>query len=484
MPYNLRQRKEEVEEGMVGSGRGGINDVETKTGNERSGVNYGVQSRRVMFHYGLTPVKLVRSDGKVQRQTLDLPAYATPPRTSVPLALKRLIWEERYKRPASAMDTETQNAECDDEPNEEEEDGVAVVETDSRGLDPSPGRYQLRQRRTKVNMADNLEGSMSSDSRESPLGGRGRKRKRHSSTEARSSDLLSLAAFSPRVRRQVVFYDASKSFRGRGRGRPRKRGGHKKAVGRGGRAQVYTDDGDDESESVLRRSRRKQVTPRRLPNTLTEKLMAQVHFSPREETTQQQDANVAAQTVGRAPIDGDSHSAHNVRVSAHTTDGTGECGTVERGALRSQNYSSHTRHHRQPGYPSHTGDSSTHRVVDLADVVEPSQPNSQWDYVAVQTVAESATELDRHPRRDLGRRVFRRGAGGQVSDADSDHEQVSVVTYSSDEVALAPLNQRRWLSGGGGGDKLSVVSESSPGSSSPPLTQPALLSLDTFRRPL
>ena len=47
MPYNLRQRKEEVEEGMVGSGRGGINDVETKTGNERSGVNYGVQSRRV-----------------------------------------------------------------------------------------------------------------------------------------------------------------------------------------------------------------------------------------------------------------------------------------------------------------------------------------------------------------------------------------------------------------------------------------------------
>ena len=394
-----------------------------------------------MFHYGLTPVKLVRSDGKVQRQTLDLPAYATPPRTSVPLALRRLIWEERYKTPASTMDTETQNAECDDEPNEEEEDGVAVVETNSRGLDPSPGRYQLRQRRTKVNMADNLEGSISSDSRESPLGGRGRKRKRHSSTEARSSDLLSLAAFSPRVRRQVVFYDASKSFRGRGRGRPRKRGGHKKAVGRGGKAQVYTDDGDDESE---RRSRRKQVTPRRLPNTLTEKLMAQVHFSPREETTQQQDASVAAQTVGRAPIDGDSHSAHNVRVSAHTTDGTGECGTVERGVLRSQNYSSHTRHHRQPSYPSHTGDSSTHRVVDLADMVEPSQPNSQWDYVAVQTVAESATELDRHPRRDLGRRVFRRGAGGPVSDADSDHEQVSVVTYSSDEVALAPLNQRWW----------------------------------------
>ena len=31
-----------------------------------------------------------------------------------------------------------------------------------------------------------------------------------------------------------------------------------------------------------------------------------------------------------------------------------------------------------------------------------------------------------------------------MSDADSDHEQVSVVTYSSDEVALAPLNQRWW----------------------------------------
>ena len=59
----------------------------------------------------------------------------------------------------------------------------------------------------------------------------------------------------------------------------------------------------------------------------------------------------------------------------------------------------------------------------------------------------------------------------RVSEIESGDEGLSIVTYSSDEFALATEGQER--SQHGGGDKLSRVSESSTGSTSP-VAQPVL----------
>ena len=142
--------------------------------------------------------------------------------------------------------------------------------------------------------------------------------------------------------------------------------------------------------------------------------------------------------------DGDSSNTHSRHVVTHSSDSSSECEADVRNTHRTRTRKSHTRHLRQPSY-SRSAVTSGHRVVDLADnYTELSQPSSQWDYVAVQTVAANYTRGKERTTRIL-------------------KQEVTTSMHGSDEIAVAMMSPRSWCSGGGG-DKLSIVSESSTAS--------------------
>ena len=288
--------------------------------------------------------------------------------------------------------------------------------------------------------------------------------------------------------------------------------------GKRGRQKTKDSPGRIGSSSVRGRSKRKQVTPRRLSGNTREKLMSRVHFSQStsegERSTTTTTAAVTAATRGETSSGSSKQhdksitrsdkgspnrdtkcasSTHSRSVGTQSSDSSSECEMtpILRHLLRS---GSETPRQEQltRDTPTSTG-RSAHRVVDLTDSnVEQSQPTSQWDYVAVQSAAAAEAHSDEKeaktptlPRmKSPSTRDQPHSHRKRLSDVESDCEQVC----SSEELSLAtpPVRTRRAREqgggGGGGGDKLSVVSESSPGSSSPVQIQPALLSINNLRK--
>lgn len=252
-----------------------------------------------------------------------------------------------------------------------------------------------------------------------------------------------------------------------------------------------------------RKNKRKQVTPRRLVQTVNDRL---VSFLPDDHNTtsgahkQKHTTDTVNNKRASSPkmAGGSTRHHSDVQVFARAKDSSSECEATKEGVIRTQRHGTHTRHHHhKPPQPSSFGQ---YKVVDLADenTLEQSQPNTQWDYVAVQTVAESTVNMERARSTTLThaghkRKRQRSSSGWTASDMDmSDHEQVSVKTWSSEEVALAPHSHQQLVRNyAGGGDRPTVVFESSSpavvfesssGSSSPILIPPALLSLDVLKR--
>ena len=222
--------------------------------------------------------------------------------------------------------------------------------------------------------------------------------------------------------------------------------------------------GKESSKASLNRSRRKQSTPRKLLESPGQKLTSKVHFSQTSEDKEPlcgpSDSKTSTRRSSR-------RSTSQTVISSSSESNSSECETV---GFRAHSRRSRTRHLQQL---SDNTTMSSHRVVNLADPhVEQSQPNSQWDYVAVQTVA-AVQPSPAHPvSPTAGRRT--RFQCRITSDTDSDHEHVSLI---SDEVVLVTRDQQA----GSGGDRLSVVSESSRGSMSPSV-QPALQSIRSLRK--
>ena len=342
----------------------------------------------------------------------------------------------------------------------------------------------------------------------------------------------------PRRKRRVVFYGSEDSSQertssgGSGSGM-RMRGRKNKATLREvdkSKFSVNLREGDkgnnggggesgNNTSGAPRRNRRKQVTPRRLVN---DRLVLQVYL-PQGDNDNNNTTSATVEhkhtidnkgTTSGPNTDGLSTEHHScAHVLAHTTESSSECEAADDGVFRNLRHGSRARHHHhnpssmgnhKPRYfssparhkphspystayhhshpptrhrPRPLSSTGHHRVVDLADThaIEQSQPNSQWDYVAVQTIAEcvklrSRRSAHHNPRQHSG--GSRRGA----SDIEmSDREQMTCCS-SEEEVALATLVQ----TDGADDDKLSVVSETSPGSSSP--VTPALLSLHVLRK--
>ena len=277
-----------------------------------------------------------------------------------------------------------------------------------------------------------------------------------------------------------------------------------------------TDSGQT-TPSSPQRNRRKQITPRKW-RSVGQKLEASVHFSHANEQTathSKRNGGINTQhgcspgpvsdSKTRAPpapftstvtapasrgrlykdneVDSGSRSTYSLRVLTRSGNSSSECEGNERSTRRTPTRKRPTSKKQKspaaPPTPHLHSFTIRHRVVDLADsYTEFSQPGSQWDYVAVQTVA--ATDKAR-PAARASHKVPGAGGGGvgrslrreRGSEVGSDPEGTS----ASDEVALVSAGKDVRYSS----DKHSVVSESSTGSTSP-VTRPALKSIYSLRR--
>ena len=274
-------------------------------------------------------------------------------------------------------------------------------------------------------------------------------------------------------------------------------------------------DSDQTTSSWTQRNRRKQVTPRKW-RSVGQKLEASVHFSHANKQTathSKRDGGINTQhgcspgpvsdsktraspapftSTVTAPasrgrlykdneVDTGSRSTYSLRVLTRSGNSSSECEGNERSTRQTptRNRPTSKKQKSPDAPPTPHAFTIRHRVVDLADsYTEFSQPASQWDYVAVQTVA--ATDKAR-PATRASHTVPGAGGGGvgtslrreRASEVGSDPEGTS----ASDEVALASAGKDVRYSS----DKHSVVSESSTGSTSP-VTRPALKSIYSLRR--
>ena len=549
-------------------------------------ISYGIEGRSVMPQLGLIPVKV--SPGTVQFHTPAFHNSATnqQPRGGGVRLVSRRHTEMRNERCQGSANGVSGSTEPDYTARlrprhlkkEEKKERVAGL---GAGLEPPPtSRYQLRQMvggRTPVpdSEATTTSQSEAEEEKKVPRIVRRKRQRSASSQESvrasvdspewassygkqRKAENGSPPRHTPRPRRVVVFY-SSQETTGSGGG-SRRRSGGKKAIVEGNRRDeervswkevdtVNNDGGggeiDNTSEGSPRKSRRKQVTPRRLP--VNDSLLAHVLLQSDDDcytiSACEQVENTPSKGARGPNMEGGS-TEHQLgaHVLAQATGSSSECEATEDGVFRTRRQCSRTRcHHHHPYRPSHhkphphpssfthkphppfaahplpsshhSSSSTTHpnppshhshpsshhkshphsstghhTVVDLADqhMIEQSQPNSQWDYVAVQTVAENtkikSTALRHSAHHNQqpqhGSTRSRRPAGSETEM--SDHDHMSAVTYcSSEEVALAH-GHHHMAARGGGGDKLSVVAETSPGSSTP--VTPALLSLDVLGR--
>ena len=529
--------------------------------------SYGVEGRTVMLQLGLTPVKVVKSPDTVQRHT-------PLPRANAHLTLRKHAEMGNKRVGVSAGlsgSTDTPESKRTEyiarlrklDHRRDSEERVEVVEA---GLEPPTNRYQLRQRGDVVPDSDGSLCEAVEEEEEMAIQGNrtaGRKRKRWASDKGSAGERGDSPEWAlsrkeqatetgtpreghqePRHKRRVVFYGSGDSSQertssgGSGSGM-KKRGRKNKATLREvdkSKFSVNPREGDKRNNGggggsgnntggAPQRSRRKQVTPRRLVRMVNDRLVLQVYLPQGDNDND----NTSSATVeqkhtihnkGTTNMDGlSTEHRSGAHVLARTTESSSECEAADDGIFRNLRHGSRTRHHRhnpsmgnhkprdfsspsrhkphpssltKPHLPYSTAYhhphpptrhrlhplSSTghHRVVDLADThtIEQSQPNSQWDYVAVQTIAEY---VKTHSRRSAHHNPQQHSGGSRRGASDiemSDGQQM--MCCSSEEMALATLVHTDVADD----DKLSVVSETSPGSSSP--VTPALLSMDVLRK--
>ena len=432
--------------------------------------------------------------------------YATPPRLSVSLAPKKQ-WKRRLSNlPEEQLKQGLGQLHQQREIRDLQTKRVEVRVVDVGAVGPLKGRYPL----SNIHLLSRVAGGANkSDSTETQGTGTAmvtraaamrQKRKRMSSSpelsessnssvsEQRSTGSRAMAANrSPkqsarRPKRHVLFYESDDSSLEKSNSAKQPDAQQTNLQGKSAKIRLEQCSSGRQGESssdlgkASLRSRRKPGTPRKFG----QKLKTEVHFSQSDgdDTLCDNPSKTLSGSKTRAsPVshagrlrstavskgssrpnegkqeDGNSSNTHSRHVVTHSSDSSSECEADVRNTHRTRTRKSHTRHLRQPSY-SRNAVTSGHRVVDLADnYTELSQPSSQWDYVAVQTVAANYTRgKDRTTR---------------IPETGSDHE------HGSDEIAVAMMSRRSRCSGGGG-DKLSIVSESSTGSTSP-MMRPAFL---------
>ena len=385
------------------------NHCSKKTGSDISSGSGSASSNKMSrrAYHSLSPPNVIRSVAQ------NVSVYATPPRASVRLAQKRSgegkkvrLRNRTYRKPHIASQLEEQRGARSVRMRQANQVEVSSVGTD-RGVEPQETRYQLRQRGKHL-----CESEMTGPSEGEGIATvaplvRGMKRKRQSSEVSESSESCvqeqrsaskSRRSLSrkPRPKRQVIFYESTDSS---------VEGSDDASEQLG--AQWQTDERNEQSgsttDSSLRRSRRKQVTPQKLG----QKLESKVHFSKSSHDKGSPETVSAASKMSTPPVSvagrlqrtrfvrrsssprrkgtNNTRSQHTVTQSS---DSDNEHKTDEATPSRTRARTGHTRPLRQP---PHTSTSSC-RVINLADnCTEQSQPSSQWDYVAVQTVAAAAT---------------------------------------------------------------------------------------------
>ena len=423
-------------------------------------------------------------------RTDDLPAYVTPSRKSRRL---RQLQDSKKRRLSSnqrlmarlheqleTFDTQTKS--------EEMNPGIQAGGGSAKSLPAAERKissYHLKQR-GKLSHSSEATGTSETEDVRRNAGLRSRttaqqKRKRSESSDLSESTATSKATGSTlrrerRSKRCVKFHESPDSSLERDKGAvlgtPKKtttgacKVGHGDCNGGG-----VTDSGKSSSYG----RRRKQGNPQKHLRNPRQKMTSRVHFSQHQvgsDGSSQSDLVAkhrnATEERSKSPNESKrTNSSHLLRhVVIHSTDSSSEGEPSEGFVLGMQLRDRRTRHQAGPASPAH-------RVVDLAgNSVEQSQPSSQWDYVAVQTIAAAAAtnktaQSPANPSCSLAVSTHTPHQG--TSDIESEHERTSIFTCSSDEFVMSTQVPRPYS----GGDKLSVVSESSPGTLSPQL-QPAL----------
>ena len=420
-----------------------------------------------------------------RRDIADVSVYATPPRMSRRLALKRhesisnvglsLSNFPRSKPQLALTKIEVRKGTHTWSSSEAKQvkRRVLTMETVSNEECP-PLTYQLRQRVKSGSTGGMNTRSSSRDSGVSETEGTkammvritARKRRKVSTSPSTGSSSSSENKLNvrqrqgkPRRKRHIPFYESSNSSSER------------------------SDDGCHEGSSAQQqtklqaqlpeiknhnvpsqKSRRKQATPRKLRQKL-------VHFSQTSDTQSGSEPDSNAGLLSRLR----SRTTRVRQGSSDTDSGSSDDSEYEPRQRSTPRSKSRMRRHGQP--PStRSAVTSGHRVVDLADGLgEQTQPGSQWEYVAVQTVAASDRTQPSHSPQKVSRERFMRHRR-RASETESDYGHVSVV--SSEEVALI-TGQKGRPRRRHDGDKLCRVSESS---SSPVSPQPALQSIHNLRK--
>lgn len=497
MHYNLRNR----EDGEQGD--------ETGTNHEKTIPNQRRQTNKVEgnghvstddssetdsvhnlanVRYSLSPHNVISA--RSAQKASKVPAYVTPTQLSV--RIPKIEQEGGWKKIVQSSAQEEEDKET--QPQHLQQTASTIKE--SRTVE-THGRYQLRQRQPKA------DASASEDTTTTVVSGRrrtvGKKHKRSASSElADSSDFTaeqeSTRATLPTLgnsrrhqkprskRRSVVNHKSTESSE------------EERVVRRNRTTRQKKDMSESSNKDITMKPKRKrkQVTPRRLAqHIIGEKLMSRVHFShcsDDEVPTTRETRSSSLKHIRSSGSKQDTEknigtsNTHSHQIIAQDSDSNSECEKL-RCLLQSRQ--------QRSGQLAHTSTTSCHKhhkVVNLADTfVEQSQPNSQWEYVAVQSAAAATTHpvkslptKNSSPSKSHSTRNPLRKRRKQMSDVASKHDHVSLVTCSSSEELLlaTPDKQKRDIIGS---DKLSIVSESSP-SSSPIHMQPALQSIRNLRK--